>query len=353
MKDYRNIIKNHLLFWEKKDLGRPLLIYYYKGWVYGPRILDVEKTLKQGIVKPENIIPSEYQKILEEILQEFEEISDDKVLQVEPIPSIPWMEAYFSCPIKYTGTYVWAENKPNYRIKNFNELIDAKWLEKYLEFLDILNINFGKRWSISQTILRGISDVACSIMGESNLLFAMNDEPKTIHDFLDFCKERSIYFYKKQQERIKRFHNGYTIGQYFIWTPEKCLRIQEDAVAILSPKLFREFIKPRLAEISDIAEYVLVHLHTTSLHSIDDYLKIQGIRAIQLDIDEGPKKIDNFINEIKKIQFMGKNLILKGRFSIEQLKIIIKEFDRKGLCVMPVVYSKKEIEKINSLFGNE
>ena len=115
--------------------------------------------------------------------------------------------------------------------------------------------------------------------------------------------------------------------------------------------MFREFIKTRLIDISCIAEYVLVHLHTTSLHVIDDFLKITGIKAFELDIDEGGRKINSYIDEIKKIQYADKNIIIKGRFDIDDLKIILKKFDRRGLCLMPVVTTKKEIEEICSILG--
>jgi hypothetical protein len=108
MNDIPGKIESHTAFWQKKDFGRPL-IGYCEGWVYGPRMLRSAKNLKMGLISPNDIKPGDFLPVFAKICTELESVNDDKIIQTEPLAPLPWMEAYFRCGLRYSGTHIWSE----------------------------------------------------------------------------------------------------------------------------------------------------------------------------------------------------------------------------------------------------
>jgi hypothetical protein len=70
------------------------------------------------------------------------------------------------------------------------------------------------------------------------------DEPEkaqtALWRFAEILKEITEEIWK----RLPRFCDGYFDAMYQLWTQGPIFRIQEDAVAIYSPKLYRKFVQP-------------------------------------------------------------------------------------------------------------
>lgn len=352
-KDYNAIIEKHKDFWNfSGDAHKPLIIYI-DGWVDGPRLLaavgDVDTdNLKASDFEAERFIP-----LHREICLQAESTRDDKITMTEPLVAIPWLEAYHGCGISLEGKYIW----PKHVFEDIteSEAVTAagpktEWLDCYIKYMRDLDAAFSNSWAISQPILRGIADVACALMGTQNFIYGMMDEEELSRSLIAYIAKNSEHFYKQSMENMPMFRGGYVIGQYFLWTPEMCLRLQDDAIAVLSPDLYEQFVLSYTEQLSKLTNYTMMHLHLTSGHMLNKLCSIQTIRAIEYDIDEGCESVLEHMGTFKKIQDSGKNLVIKARFKQDEIQAM-KQLDMRGLCLIPVVDSGKEIDEINAIFN--
>ena len=221
MKDYEAICAAHKYFWEMKGQNRPFIIFCL-DWVNGPKLIDSVPNLISGRISPSDIHAEDFLPMHEKLCLEDEALCDDKLGMVEPLCALPWMEAFFGCGVVRNGHHMWTQKV----ISSVDEIESAiekgpdfAWQRCYFDYINSLSEAFSGRWAVAQPILRGITDVACAMMGEEALVYAMYDEPDLIRSFLEYICDRQRAFYQEQMRRIPAFHDGYAVGQYHIWSP--------------------------------------------------------------------------------------------------------------------------------------
>jgi hypothetical protein len=224
------------------------------------------------------------------------------------------------------------------------------WLEKYGEFLDFLIKHFGDRYPIGQSILRGPLDMAAAAFGDENLLYQFFDQPELVKEFLAIGTEIFLSFIDVQNQKLQPLNDGYVIGTYYIWTPGKNIRLQEDAMALLSPDLYQEFVYPLDCQIASSAVYTLFHLHATGLHLLDFMLQNEGIKIVQVSKDEGVP-LEKILPSLQQIHEAEKCLLLKGRFTVDELQLIKSNINNQGLCIQAVVLNTENTKEIISVFS--
>lgn len=73
---------------------------------------------------------------------------------------------------------------------------------------------------------------------------------------------------------IPLFYEGYFEVGYQLWAPGPIVRLQEDATALYSPKLYRKFLQPidrKIASLNFPNNFSLIHLHSTSMFLLELY----------------------------------------------------------------------------------
>ncbi len=281
---------------------------------------------------------------------------DDLLRTLEPLPFFPWAEAAIGCGVTYTGKNFWSS--PLNGSDEIEELIEKLrgelqriklttvndgtsmssihvWQTKYGDFIDFLTLHFGDRYPIGQTILRGPLDMAAAAFGDENLLYQCYDHPSLVHEFITLATDIFMTFVRVQFDRLPTYAGGYVIGTYYLWTPGCNLRLQEDAMALLSPELYREFVYAHDCAIAATADWALFHMHATGLHHLDSLLQNQSIKIIQVSKDEGID-LSVILPHLIKIQEAEKCLLVKGRMSHNDLQDIHRRLRPEGLCLQVV-----------------
>ena len=152
-------------------------------------------------------------------------------------------------------------------------------------------------------------------------------------------------------EQFPEYYGGYVIGQYHLWAPGKCARLQEDASSLLSPALYKQFFQERDRESARVSEFNLLHLHTSSLFLIDLFLEIKELKAIEVSLDVGGPPLKEVIPSLKKIQESKKCLVVKGDWEEESINLVRKELNPRGLCLQAVVDNMNEVKKLQDIFA--
>lgn len=341
-------IQRHRAFWDGTDLGRPLLGFAVgnggDAWSYWLTNPGARALWNQRDISPDSIDPRAFVPEQRAYLERTAHIGDDALRTAIPFPSIPWMEAIVGCRVASTDfqfvSRSFLDNILEYRPVRFDP--DNAWVRKYIEFLEVYYQAFGGYYPVGQSVLRGASDLLAALLGPQAAIESLVTEPVLAKRMLEDLNEALFTFLRFQQPYIREFHGGRVLGQYELWAPGTVQRIQEDNLALYSPDLYREFLKPLNVRITRAASYTLLHLHSSALFLLDDLLTLPGVGVYQFSKDEGECSLQVMLPQLRYIQERGKCLLLKGRFDTEDLVQLKRRIAPVHLYLQPVVDSMEE-----------
>ena len=300
-------------FWEGKYQKRPLCIVRL-GQVFFSREFEATKGyIDQGhIVTPDMIDVDSYLPDYERMYNELCQVDMDGVFSADPCTGFPWMEGAMGAQVQ-GGKVSFVSHKT---LDDVEDLEDLKfdpnnaWMQKYLEFVEKLEKLGNGRFSSGQPILRGVTDTIGSLIGQTELIYAVMEEPELMKRAFDTVVEAHLWLINEQYKRIKPIHGGYNFGFYHIWAPGKVIWYQEDLCALLSPQHYDEYLYEASKKRIENYDYSLVHLHPASFFTLDRMLKLEKLSAVQVNKDVGGPTVREMLPELRKIVDAGKKVVI-------------------------------------------
>lgn len=354
-RDYTKYKEKHSAFWNMQDVESPLIGFTVgaglDSWSYWQYNKAAQALLNRQNIMPHDINPMDFIEDQLRYLELSDTINDDVCRSAMPLASVPWMEAMLGCPVCSTEAHMTCRRI----LDNVDSLwpsplaFENVWVKKYLEFIQLYTNAFSGKYPVAQSILRGPSDLASALLGAEEAAMALMTEPEAMHGLLDYVTDQLEQFLKMHMGVLPKFQDGYVIGQYELWAPEPPLRIQEDGSSLYSPELFEEFLKPLDIRLASLSNYTLIHLHSSSLFLIDQFLQISQLRAFQVTKDAGRITLADMMPSLLKIQRVGKPLIVKGQFEDADYDLMKKNLSVRGLCVQPVVKNLSDAQRVMPL----
>ena len=335
--------ENFKSFYKKKNT-RPLFGFFY-GSEFPLHRYNAAKLLPENKeLNPDDFCVNDYLDDCDRLFQEHEACGGDFIWSGSAFWGIPWIEAALGCPIYADHLTGSIHSETPEKFKNTGEIPafnrEDPWIAKTKEFLDkIAKRSFG-RWPIGTTRMRGISDLLSALYGGENFVFKMMEEPEEV---MRVCKKLTdfwIEYGKFQLENIPEYYDGIGSFYYNMWVPNGTIWHQEDAVALLSPSLYDEFIKPWDEKIVKTFDGCIMHQHSTGFVPTDAYLKM-GMIALELHIDEGGPTAESLFQ--KHLEILDKTpLLIWGDIPEKDLDWIFKNLPYEGLAINTVVSSKEQ-----------
>jgi hypothetical protein len=338
----------HNNFWNRVDTQRPLVSFRIGEYFFSRHFKESRRLLRSGKkITPDMLhveaFIDDYERMYTEILS----IGQDGFWVAEPFTGIPWMEGILGCNIYATeSSYVsspWLKKLDEIDKIRFD--YENKWFKKYMEFLVKLKKISKSRFPIGQPILRGPSDMAGAIMGQTELVYALHDNPKKMKTLFNKVTDIFLKLISEHYKVISDFHGGYSLGFYHVWAPGKCIWYQEDLSALLSPVYYCNFLKECNEKICEDYKYTAMHIHPASFFLIDELMKIDNLKVIQVNKDIGGPSIKEMMPHLKKI-INSKRLIIWGDLDFYDLDIILHELPSKGLYLTILAETIEEAERI-------
>lgn len=332
----------------RRENTRPLL-GFFKGSEYPLHRYDAAKSLPEGRpLTPDDFPVEAYLEDCERLFAEHEACGGDFIWSATPFWGIPWLEAALGCEIvadHATGS-IHSEKPAGFSgpdsIPKFDE--HSPWIAKTVEFLTQMAEKSQGRWPLATTRMRGISDLLSALYGGTDIVFAMMEKPAEIQAVCEQLTTFWIEYGKLQLAHIPLFHGGVGSFYYYLWAPAGTIWHQEDAAALLSPKLFRQFIEPCDRRITESFATCIMHQHSTGYVPIDAYLSM-NFAALELHIDEGGPSAEELYATHRKI-LEHKPLIIWGNLPEQDLDWIFQKLPPQGLGVITVVEAPEEAAKI-------
>ena len=327
-------IELHKNFWERRNTGKPPVSFRIGNYFFATHYRAAEKLLVKGKRITADMI--DVDSFMEDYERQFDEIGrlgQSGVWTAEPYTGIPWMEAFWGCEI-FAGIESFMAHP---MVKEAGELeklqfnADNPWIAKYFEFVTKLNILSKGRFPVGAPILRGQGDTVGAMMGQTEFIYALCEEPEIIKKILRKVADSFLYIYSEMHRLNKPFHGGSSMGLYHIWAPGESLWFQDDISALLSPVLYREFFLENERYFCGKYRYTMMHLHPSSFHLLDDILSNENLKAIEINKDVGGPSVEQMLPQFRKVLDKNRCVVIWGELSTEDVKCVLDNLPVQGV----------------------
>ena len=344
--------KRYQAFWTSAPVERPLIGFSLGGWFPFQHYTAMQKFRGLARLKAEDLNPEEFFADYDRLVATFDQVEDDVIRAVSPLPFIPWLEAMLGAPVEMSQESVWAR-EGGFDFADVDRLDfspENSWRRTYLAFVGALADRYRHRVPIGLPILRGVSDLIACLRGSQQMIFDLYDHPEEVKRLARKCTNFTVGLVQDQHKITGPFAGGYTIEAYSLWAPDKIIRIQEDASALFSPALYDEFLQKENDIQASALPYSLIHLHSSSLHLLDRVLNVKSLNCIQINKDVGGTEIEWELPYFKMVQHRGRRLLVRGKLTREDLELLRRNLSPRGLYVQIVVETPEETEALREFF---
>lgn len=194
-------------------------------------------------------------------------------------------------------------------------------------------------------------DTLASLRGAQTLCMDMLERPEWIEQKI--AEINQVYFeaYDRIYDIIKMPDGSSAFGAFYIWGPGKVAKLQCDASAMFSPKMYRQFVMSSLTAQCAWLDHSLYHLDgTQALHHLDAMLEIEPLDAIewtpQAGIETGGDK--RWYDLYRRILAAGKSVQV---VNVEPHEIVplLDAIGNQGVYILIQMKDEREAEWVQKL----
>lgn len=237
--------------------------------------------------------------------------------------------------------------RPIIKLDTDSALWKATW-----KMTELFSKNAGEDFLVGITDLGGSMDIAASLRGSDMLLYDLYDSPDEIKALISDIDKAWKQAYDRLQGLINQYIQG-TCAWMGIWCKERWYPLQCDFSAMISKKMFDEFVKPVLAMEAGWFDHAIYHLDGPGeIVHLDSILDIEGIDGIQCVPGAMYHKstgefFHSFCNKLwlpvlKKIQKQGKRLVLT-KVHTSEINTLMEYLSPKGLFISMNCKDEEEV----------
>jgi len=318
-------------FWDRKAGRRPV-VGIYNDAVFLPMNF-LHRPFPHTFVEPEDVTPelamTEYDYWFRDRDQDIS--GDDQIAFSAAWRGIPWLEAWCGCPVRYAEGAL----GPDAFVGSVEELATTPlpgknaWFECLRHQVEWLESQVQPDCFISPTILRGTSDVLAAMRGLPNLMMDLHDNPRVVREAARRVNRLILQALDLHYSIVKPKLGGYG-HKYGYWAPGPTQVIQEDAMGMCAPAMYRDiFMECNAETVKHLGPYVLFHLHSTGYRHYRDVLSIPGIAGLEIYVEQGGPTLFDLLPALKETLERSR-LILHVDYGFEQLPEILRKLPREG-----------------------
>lgn len=318
------------VFWEKKPDGRPP-VGVVNTDIYLP-VKFLRRPFPREHVEPEDVRPDLVMTDYEFAFANRPVNCDDWIPFAAPWRAIPWLEAWCGCPVRSSAGSL----APDHICDSADALGAApipareQWFRCLGQQTEKLAQNAPPDCWISPTILRGPSDVLAAMRGLTGFCCDLYDAPGVIEQAAARIHALLLRALDQHFATVKPKHGGY--GHIFgYWAPGPTIAIQEDALGLCRPAIYRDiFFKHNAEVVRRLGACVVFHLHSTGFQHFRHALEIPGLAGLQMTIEANGPSLRDLLPVFREILERSRlMLFLDHRF--EELPDVLRHLPREGL----------------------
>lgn len=201
------------------------------------------------------------------------------------------------------------------------------------------------RYLVGMPLLVSNLDILASLRDPQMLMMDMVDHPEWVIKSLHEINQAYFEAYASLYAICREPDGGVGEWGYSQWGPGKTDLLTCDVSAMISPEMFRDFVKPFLAEQCAWLDYPTFHLDGTQcLPHLDHILDIPALKAVEWtsNTDE-PGQHERWFPIYKRILDAGKSVQILGG-GVHEIEPILKAIGSKGVQIYGSINTIEEIE---------
>lgn len=321
------------IFWEKKSDGRPP-VGVVNTDIYLP-VKYLRRPFAREHLEPEDLRPDLVLTDYEFAFANRPVNCDDWIPFAAPWRAIPWLEAWCGCPVRFASGSL----APDHICDSVEALRAAsipareQWFRCLCQQTEMLAAGAPPDCWISPTILRGSSDVLAALRGLTNFFCDLHDAPEVIEEVAGRIQQPLLRALDQHFSVVKPKYGGY--GHIFgYWAPGPTIAIQEDALGMCHPHIFRDlFMKYSTEVVQHLGAWVVFHLHSTGFRHFQHVFEIPGLAGLQITIEaNGPPLVD-LLPVFREILERSR-LLLFVDHRFDELHAVLPRLPHEGLYVV-------------------
>jgi len=260
---------------------------------------------------------------------------DDYMAFAAPWRGVPWLEAMCGCPVRYADGSL----APGHIVASTEDLDELpipashSWIEcMRRETRRIASEAPADCW-VSPSILRGSSDALAAMRGMTEFFLDLHDNPKAVARAAGRINQALMHAIDVHYSLVASKHGGY--GHLFgHWAPDKTFMLQEDALGMCSPDVYREIFLPLNASVvRHLGNCVFFHFHSTGFNHYRDVLGIPGIAGLQMSMESVGPTMRDMIPVFREI-LEHSRLMLQVCTGFDLLPEVLRQLPREGLYLI-------------------
>ncbi len=190
-------------------------------------------------------------------------------------------------------------------------------------------------------------DILSALRDPQTLMMDMIENPDWIIRSVSEINQAFFEGYTRLYEIAREPDGSSAFGAFRIWGPGKTAKVQCDACAMFSPEMFRDFVKPALAEQCAWLDHAIYHLDGTQcICHLDHLLAIESLQAIEWTPQSGiePGTHERWFPLYKRILDAGKSVqIMCG--GVMEIEPVLKAIGGKGVYFLGSFRNQQEAEQ--------
>ncbi len=210
------------------------------------------------------------------------------------------------------------------------------WLERHMKLIETGLQRANGRYGVGiPDLIEGL-DTLAALRGDMPLLYDLKERPGWVKERLGEINAAYFQVFDLMFGRVKDADGGNTFSAFHIWGPGKTAKLQCDFSANISPRMFRTFVSPYLAEQCAWLDYSLYHLDgTTALQHLDLLLDVPALNAVEWTPQAGrpgggsPEWYDLY----RRIKRGGKGVQAIG-VELDEVIPLLDAVGPEGLCIL-------------------
>jgi len=134
--------------------------------------------------------------------------------------------------------------------------------------------------------VQGVVSTAAMMWSATDLMLAFYDHPEAVHHLLDILTDAFIEFVKAQIEVTEGTLIPIHCMPYAWFPPGAGMADSEDDLALISPAIFTEFVKPCLERISDAFGGLVIHSCGCFKNLLGPLKTVRGLKGVNFGVSE-------------------------------------------------------------------
>ena len=348
-------IAGYRAFWARASVRRPLVGFSIKSWFPLQEFAASAAWQTKDVLVPDMIDPEAFLDDQERLLHEGEIIDDDILRGASPSQAVPWLDGMLGATLRILPASILGVERtlPWSDLEAIELNPENAWLRVYVAFIQALVRRSAGRFPVSHGTLIGPSDIAALLRGHTQNVLDLLCEPEPAGRLIARSGEIFHRVTQAAWRHIPLYHGGYYDAQYQLWAPGPIVRLQEDAAGVLSPTLYRRYVKPVDHRVAGHYANAFIHLHSNSMFLLDLFLAVEEIRCFQVnyELHSGGPDITGMLPYFRKIQAANRPLLIRGSFTPDELRQLLDGLDSAGLYLYIMVESLAEVDALRPVLG--